>query len=75
MVCVVSCTTGACPSGYGCAVTATGAAMGVCYPGFDDGSGGGGGCLSGLGPGVGMALAALQASRRCVVTRASPPSQ
>ncbi len=64
-VCVVACSTGGCPSGYGC-VTANGAAMGVCYPGFDDGSGGGGGCLSASGGSVsfGIGFAALLATRR-----------
>lgn len=61
-VCVVACSTGECPSGFGC-VMAQGAAAGVCYPGFDDGSGGG--CsTSGGSIGLGLGFAALIATRR-----------
>lgn len=62
-VCVTTCSTGQCPSGFGCAVP-TGMANGVCYPGVDDGSGGGG-CSAGNGSlGMGLALGALLVSRR-----------
>ena len=46
MHCVDDCMVGQCPSGYGC-LTSNGATMGVCWPGFNDGSGGGGCCETG----------------------------
>jgi len=39
MYCVEECLVGQCPDGFGCSV-AEGAMMGVCWPGFDDGTGG-----------------------------------
>lgn len=63
MVCATTCSTGQCPSGFGCAVP-DGTMQGVCYPGFDDGSGGGG-CAAGNGSlGMGLALGALLVTRR-----------
>lgn len=40
MYCVEKCTTGQCPDGFGCLDDGTGAKTGVCWPGYDDGSGG-----------------------------------
>jgi uncharacterized protein (TIGR03382 family) len=60
--CVEPCTPGAgqCPSGFGCAMAGSG---GVCFPGFDDGSGGG--CSASGGTiGLGLVFAALLLSRR-----------
>lgn len=37
--CVEECQVGDCPDGFGCSIN-TGAQMGLCWPGFDDGSGG-----------------------------------
>jgi len=54
-----------CPSGFGCADLGTGDGSGVCFPGYDDGSGG---CASGGGAGgsigFGLGFAALLFSRR-----------
>ena len=62
MVCVSACETGQCPSGFGCVVPMGGSA-GVCYPGFDDGTGGG--CsTSGGSIGIGLGFALFVASRR-----------
>jgi len=63
--CVSSCdpTNNTCPSGFGC--VSTGAASGVCWPGADNG--GGGGCNTGSGGGsilAGLGFAAAILSRR-----------
>jgi hypothetical protein len=67
--CVDTCTTGQCPSGFGCEYINSTDPTGVCWPGYNDGSGGGGGgCATGGrgGPFVlGLtALASLLALRR-----------
>ena len=65
MYCVEPCTVGQCPMGFGCTITS--GTMGVCWPGYNDGSGSsGGGCDSGGAPGLfGLsALAGLLALRR-----------
>ena len=62
-VCVINCESGGCPSGYGCAIP-TGAAAGVCYPGVDDGSGGGGCSASQGQAGMLLMLGALLVTRR-----------
>jgi hypothetical protein len=54
MYCVEECLVGQCPDGFGCSV-AEGAMMGVCWPGFDDGSGGCG-CQSSRGGPAGMLM-------------------
>lgn len=54
--CVESCVVGDCPDGYGCLDPGNGA--GVCWPGYDDGSGGCG-CQSSRGGPAGMILALL----------------
>lgn len=46
--CVEPCMIGQCPSSFGC-LTPDGSDMGVCWPGYDDGSGGGCGCQSSKG--------------------------
>jgi len=53
MYCVEMCEVGQCPDNFGCSV-ADGQTMGVCWPGFDDGSGGGCGCQSSRGGPFGM---------------------
>ncbi len=53
MYCVEPCTVGQCPDDFGCSV-AEGQTMGFCWPGFDDGSGGGCGCRSSEGGPLGM---------------------
>jgi hypothetical protein len=53
MYCVEPCVVGDCPDDFGCSV-AEGETMGVCWPGFDDGSGGGCGCQSNRGGPFGM---------------------
>jgi len=63
--CVTSCDpmNNTCPSGFGC--VSTGAATGVCWPGADNG--GGGGCNTGSGGGAilaGLGFAALLVTRR-----------
>jgi Big-like domain-containing protein len=63
--CVESCTIGkgSCPDGFGCLDTG-GGTIGVCWPGYDDGTGG---CLSAGGPvgmGSGLAIALLLQRRR-----------
>ena len=60
--CVEPCMTGQCPSGFGCEVQ-TGMTMGVCWPGFDDGSGG---CSAAPGGAItsGLLFAALVFGRR-----------
>ena len=56
MYCTDSCTVGQCPQNFGCVVS-TGQTTGVCWPGFDDGSGhGGGGCSTGGGGPIGLGL-------------------
>lgn len=55
MYCVEQCAVGDCPDGFGCTVD-EGATMGVCWPGFDDGSGGGCGCESSRGGPLSMML-------------------
>ena len=62
--CVEICTPGAghCPAGFGCSETGDGS--GICWPGYDDGSGG---CTTGSGGPIGIGLgfaAALWLSRR-----------
>jgi hypothetical protein len=66
MYCVDMCTKGQCPSGFGCEIP-TGMMSGVCWPGFDDGSGSsGGGCAVAPGGAIGSGLlfAVLVFSRR-----------
>jgi hypothetical protein len=53
MYCVEQCVVGDCPDDFGCSV-AEGQTMGVCWPGFDDGTGGGCGCQSSRGGPFGM---------------------
>ena len=53
MYCVEPCMVGQCPSDFGCLETAP--EMGVCWPGYDDGSGGCG-CQSNRGGAAGMML-------------------
>jgi hypothetical protein len=53
MYCVEMCVVGDCPDDFGCSV-AEGQTMGVCWPGYDDGSGGGCGCQSNSGGPLGM---------------------
>jgi hypothetical protein len=55
MYCVEQCAVGDCPDGFGCTVD-EGATTGVCWPGFDDGSGGGCGCESNRGGPLSMML-------------------
>jgi hypothetical protein len=55
MYCVETCAVGDCPDGFGCTV-AEGETTGVCWPGFDDGSGGGCGCQSSGGGPLSMML-------------------
>jgi len=63
-VCVESCVPGMnqCPSGFGCAMT--GASQGVCFPGFDDGSGGLCSTTTGGPISLGLVLAAFVFIRR-----------
>jgi hypothetical protein len=63
MYCVETCMKGQCPSGFGCAIDM--GDTGVCWPGYNDGSGGGG-CAAGGGPlALGAsALAMMLATRR-----------
>jgi hypothetical protein len=60
--CVEPCMKGQCPSGFGCEIN-DGDAMGVCWPGYDDGSGG---CSVAPGGAVtsGLLFAALVFGRR-----------
>ena len=60
--CVEPCMKGQCPSGFGCEIN-DGDTMGVCWPGFDDGSGG---CSVAPGGAVtsGLLFAALVFGRR-----------
>jgi hypothetical protein len=62
MYCVEPCMKGQCPGGFGCEVE-SGQTMGVCWPGFDDGSGG---CSVAPGGAVtsGLLFAALVFGRR-----------
>ena len=56
--CTETCTTGQCPSGFGCLPTGgSGSASGVCWPHYDDGSGGG--CTTGAGAPLSLGLVAL----------------
>lgn len=63
--CTTACTKGQCPDGFGCLSTTDGSDMGYCWPGFDDGSGGG---CNAHGPGgsisLGLVFAALLFKRR-----------
>ena len=64
-VCTAPCTKGECPSGFGCDPTGGPDGAGVCWPGYDDGSGGG--CSTGATGGsltLGLAGAALALGRR-----------
>ena len=63
MYCTDTCMKGQCPSSFGCDI-ADGKTTGVCWPGFDDGSGGG--CASGGGGpiGLGLLFGALLLARR-----------
>jgi hypothetical protein len=64
MYCVDTCMKGQCPSGFGCE-TPTGMTSGYCWPGFDDGSGGGGCAVAPSGAiGSGLLFAALVFCRR-----------
>jgi hypothetical protein len=53
--CVEQCNVGDCPSDFGCLDVGNGTS--VCWPGYDDGSGGGCGCQSNRGGPLGMLLA------------------
>jgi len=66
MYCTADCTPGQCPSGFGCLPNGTGSGnAGVCWPGYDDGSGGGG-CSTQGGAPLGLAglMLGLALSRR-----------
>ena len=56
MYCTDVCTAGQCPSGFGCLIS-NGQSMGVCWPGVNDGSGGG--CLNTSGSGGPISLALI----------------
>lgn len=60
--CVEACRTGECPPDFGC--LETGEDMGVCWPGYDDGSGSCG-CQTSRGGPVGMILALLMMVVTC----------
>ena len=65
MYCVSSCTKGECPPNFGCLPIASGSdGSGVCWPGYDDGSGGG--CNVGAGGSIsfGLVFAAYALTRR-----------
>jgi uncharacterized protein (TIGR03382 family) len=64
--CVEPCLIGQCPSDYGCLETGGAPGEGVCWPGYDDGSGGCGCQTGGAGGAVpfGLAFAALALRRR-----------
>ena len=57
-VCVELCLVGQCPEDFGCLDTGSGDGTGVCWPGYDDGSGGCG-CQTSRGGPAGMFLALL----------------
>ncbi|HEY4181908.1 MAG TPA: Ig-like domain-containing protein [Kofleriaceae bacterium] len=64
MFCLEECTTGQCPDGFGCQAAA---GTGYCVAGFDDGSGGGGGCSTSndaTGPLCGLLFGAFVLVRR-----------
>ena len=63
MYCVESCMKGQCPGGFGCLVD-MGQTMGVCWPGVDDGSGGGCAVAPGGAITSGLLFAALVFARR-----------
>jgi MYXO-CTERM domain-containing protein len=54
MYCVDTCSKGQCPSGFGCEVP-SGMTSGFCWPGFNDGSSGGG-CAVAPGGAIGSGL-------------------
>jgi hypothetical protein len=63
MYCVSSCMTGQCPKDFGCEPTGADPNVGVCWPGYDDGTGG---CSVGAGGSIsfGLIFAALLFGRR-----------
>jgi hypothetical protein len=64
MYCVDTCTKGQCPGGFGCEVP-TGMTSGYCWPGYNDGSSGGGCSVAPGGAiGSGLIFAALVFGRR-----------
>jgi len=65
--CTTACSApGVCPSGFGCLPAADGSTAGYCWPGYDDGSGGGGCNTGGAGGPItgGLLFAALLVTRR-----------
>ncbi len=66
MYCTSDCTKGQCPDGYGCLPNGgTDPTAGVCWPGYDDGSGGGGCSVGGGAPAtLGLVLLGLVLSRK-----------
>ncbi|MEO8844566.1 MAG: Ig-like domain-containing protein [Kofleriaceae bacterium] len=65
--CTTACSApGACPSGFGCLPAANGSTAGFCWPGYDDGTGGGGCNTSGPGGPItgGLLFAAVLFTRR-----------
>jgi hypothetical protein len=69
MYCVEQCMVGDCPDDFGCTVP-EGEMTGVCWPGFDDGSGGGCGCESNRGGPFGMLVLLGWLSLACRPRRA-----
>jgi uncharacterized protein (TIGR03382 family) len=63
--CVDTCMAGQCPSGFGCEPSGSGSA-GFCWPGYDDGKSGGGGCdaSGGGGPLMWLGLGAVVVAMR-----------
>ncbi len=64
MYCVSNCTTGQCPSGFGCLSTGADPNVGACWPNYDDGSGGGCSVAAGGPLSFAFLLAALLFVRR-----------
>lgn len=65
MYCTETCMKGQCPSGFGCLPTGqTGSAAGVCWPHYDDGSGGGCSADRGGPLALGLVCLGLLISRR-----------
>jgi uncharacterized protein (TIGR03382 family) len=65
--CTTACSApGACPDGFGCLPTADGSTAGFCWPGYNDGTGGGGCNTGGSGGPItgGLLFAALLLTRR-----------
>ncbi len=67
MYCTTACTAGQCPSGFGCLPTGDTSDAGYCWPGYNDGKGGGGCSTTGTAGGTiagGLMFAALLVARR-----------